>query len=136
MSAFLEALKRRVVVFDGAIGTSIHARNLPLSDYLGLENCSEVLVLTRPDVIEEIHDSFLAVGCDAVETNTFGGMKHVLVEFGLEGQCREINRAAVEIARRACDRFTAHPEATLRNWVDGPGYQAHHSRSDRLGHDV
>jgi len=63
MSAFLEVLKHRVLILDGAIGTAIHSYNLPLSDYLGLENCSEVLVLTRPDVIEEIHESFLAVGC-------------------------------------------------------------------------
>jgi len=121
MSAFLEALKRRVLILDGAIGTAIHSYNLPLSDYLGLENCSEVLVLTRPDVIEEIHESFLAVGCDAVETNTFGGMKHVLAEFGLDGRCREINRAAVAIARRACDRHTTPAKPRFVVGSIGPG---------------
>src|SRR5947208_14799831 len=88
------------------MGTALHAYKLPLSDYDGLENCSEVLNLTRPDVVQEIHESFLAVGCDAVETNTFGAMKHVLVEFGLEDRCREINTRAVQIARQACERYS------------------------------
>ncbi|HPM22391.1 MAG TPA: homocysteine S-methyltransferase family protein, partial [Phycisphaerae bacterium] len=70
--AFLRLLAERVLVFDGAMGTSIHALELPLSDYRGLENCSEVLNETCPDVIERIHRDFLDVGCDAVETNTFG----------------------------------------------------------------
>ena len=120
-SPFLEALKRRVLVLDGAIGTAIHEYNLPLSDYDGLENCSEVLVLTRPDVVQEIHESHLRVGCDAVETNTFGGMKHVLVEFGLQDRCREINRAAVAIARRACAAFSTPDKPRFVLGSIGPG---------------
>src|SRR5437867_2173754 len=120
-SPYLEALSRRVLFLDGAMGTALHTYDLPLSDYLGLENCSEVLVLTRPDVVQEIHESFLAVGCDAVETNTFGGMKHVLVEFGLEDRCREINRAAVEIARRACDNHSTPERPRFVVGSIGPG---------------
>jgi 5-methyltetrahydrofolate--homocysteine methyltransferase len=102
--AFLEQLAQRVLVFDGAMGTSIHALDLPLRHYQGLENCNEILNLTRPDAIESIHDSFLDVGCDGVETNTFGGMRHVLAEFGLEERCYEINVAAAQIAKRAAQR--------------------------------
>ena len=63
--SILDVLRDRVLVLDGAMGTSIHALDLPLRDYDGLENCNEVLVLTRPDAIADIHRSFLAVGCDA-----------------------------------------------------------------------
>ncbi len=120
-SRFLDILGQRVLFFDGAMGTAIHARNLSLSDYDGRENCIEILNLTRPEVIEEIHASFLGVGCDAVETNTFGGMKHVLAEFGLADRCREINHAAAEIARRAVERFDAsdHPRFVVGSM--GPG---------------
>src|SRR5262245_36977288 len=120
-SRFLEARAGRVLVLDGAMGTSLHEADLPLSDYEGLENCSEVLVLTRPDVVQAIHERFLEVGCDAVETDTFGGMKHVLVEFGLQDRCREINRRAVEIARRATDAHSTpdHPRFVIGSI--GPG---------------
>ncbi|MFQ5413032.1 MAG: methionine synthase, partial [Phycisphaerae bacterium] len=103
--SLLEAARERVLVFDGAMGTSIHDRNLPLSDFNGLENCSEVLVLTRPDVIADIHRSFLSVGCDAVLTNTFGANKVVLADFDLADKTYEINRRAAEIARDACRAF-------------------------------
>lgn len=105
-SVFLRRLAERVLIFDGAMGTSVHALDLPLSDYQGLENCTEILTLTRPDAVEEIHRSFLQVGCDAVETNTFGGMKHVLAEFDLQDRCYELNRTAAQIARRAADAFS------------------------------
>lgn len=100
---FLQALQERVLVFDGAMGTSVHARNLPIQDYLQLENCTEILCRTRPEVVQEIHRSFLEAGSDAVETNSFGSNKIVLTEFGLADQARELNRLAAEIARRACE---------------------------------
>src|SRR5688572_10550043 len=87
-SRFLEELGRRVIVFDGAMGTSIHARSLDLhKDYCGCENCTDILVRTRPDVIREIHETFLEAGADAVETDSFGGSRHVLAEFGLQDEC-------------------------------------------------
>lgn len=128
-SDFLDALTRRVLVLDGAMGTSTHAMNLPESDYRGCENCPEILNESRPDAVGEIHASFLRVGCDAVETNTFGGMRHVLAEFGLDGRCREINKKAARIARMACD---AHATAQQPRFVlgsMGPG-----TKLPTLGH--
>ncbi len=74
-------------------------------DWMGHENASEVLNLSRPDLIQEIHESFLAVGCDAVETNTFNGSANDLEEADLSSRSEEVNRVAAEIARKACDRF-------------------------------
>jgi 5-methyltetrahydrofolate--homocysteine methyltransferase len=73
-------LKSRVLVLDGAMGTSIQALGLTASDFGGeeLDGCNEQLCLTRPDVIQEIHESFLGVGADMVETNTFGATRVVL----------------------------------------------------------
>src|SRR4051812_7892442 len=98
-SPFLQALARRVLVFDGAMGTSIFNRTLSVEhDYCGCENCTDILVRTRPDVIQEIHESFLAVGADAVETDTFGANKLVLGEFDLTDECFALNKKAVEVA--------------------------------------
>lgn len=104
-SHLLELMKSRVLVLDGAMGTSIYRQNLRLSDYDGHDNCVDIVTLTRPDVILDIHRSFLAVGCDAVSTNTFGANKVVLSEFGIPEKTLEINRRAAEIAREACRRF-------------------------------
>ncbi len=115
-------LGKRVLVIDGAMGTAIHSASLQLEqDYLGLENCCEIVNVTRPDVIGAIHESFLAVGCDAVETNTFGGMRHVLAEFGLQDRVAEINRAAVEVARAACERYSTPDRPRFVLGSMGPG---------------
>src|SRR5918992_631995 len=103
---FLDLARERVVVLDGAMGANLQTRDLDLQrDWLGHENASEVLNLSRPDIIQEIHEAFLEVGCDAVETNTFNGSKNDLEEANLSDRCEEVNRVAAEIARRACDRF-------------------------------
>ncbi len=86
MSNFLQTVREHVVVYDGAMGTNIQKRNPTLDDYWGKENCSEVLVLSRPDIIRDIHQDFLRVGCDVVETNTFGAPRLVLREFDLENR--------------------------------------------------
>ncbi|RMF78188.1 MAG: methionine synthase, partial [Planctomycetota bacterium] len=99
----MSLLDQRVVIFDGAMGTSTHALDLTLDDYAGLENCPEILNDTRPDAVAEIHRRFLEVGCDVVETNTFGGSRLTLAEFGLEDRTGELNRKAAEIARRVAD---------------------------------
>jgi 5-methyltetrahydrofolate--homocysteine methyltransferase len=101
MSDFLAATQRRILVFDGAMGTSIQACDLDLTDFDGLDGCNEVLVRTRPDVIREIHDEFLAVGCDVIETDTFGGAPWVLAEYDLEGETESLNEAAARIAAEA-----------------------------------
>ncbi|MEO1290252.1 MAG: homocysteine S-methyltransferase family protein, partial [Chloroflexota bacterium] len=102
---YLDAIDDHVVIFDGAMGTSIQSYNLTAEDFGGqhLEGCNDYLVITRPDVIQEIHESFLAVGSEVVETDTFRGNRLTLDEYGLGDQVLEINRAAAEIARRACD---------------------------------
>ncbi len=121
-SRFLQELSRRVLVFDGAMGTATHARNLEVQkDFWGKENCPEVLVLSRPDVIGEIHESFLAVGADAVETDTFGGMRHVLAEFDLHDRCFEINKTAAEVARAACERYATKDRPRFVAGSMGPG---------------
>src|SRR5688572_27624131 len=119
---FLELARRRVVVLDGAMGTSIHTYDLDLQrDWMGQENISEVLNLTRPEVIQEIHESFLAVGADAVETNTFGANRIVLAEAGMPERAYEINKLAAEIARRACDTFETPDRPRYVVGAMGPG---------------
>ncbi|HEX9127969.1 MAG TPA: methionine synthase [Gemmatimonadaceae bacterium] len=107
-SPYLEALKRRVLIYDGAMGTNIQRYNLSAEDFGGkaLEGCNDNLVLTRPDVIQAIHESFLAVGCDVVETCTFQSTPRRLKEWGLGDKVREINVAAARIARAAADKYS------------------------------
>ena len=103
---FFDLVKERVVVLDGAMGSNLQQRKFDLEkDWLGQENISEVLNFTRPEVIQEIHELFLAVGCDAVETNTFGANKIVLAEADMVERVYENNVAACRIARAACDKF-------------------------------
>lgn len=108
---YLAALKKRVLVYDGAMGTSIQRYQLTADDFggPGLEGCNDNLVLTRPDVIREIHESFLAVGCDVVETCTFQSTPRRLDEWGLLDKTYELNVAAARLAREACDKY-ATPE--------------------------
>ena len=119
---FLELARRRVVVLDGSMGANLQQRDLHLQrDWMGHENICEVLNFSRPDLIQEIHESFLAVGCDAVETNTFGGMKIVLAEAELAGRCFEVNKVAAEIARRACEKFETSDRPRYVIGATGPG---------------
>ena len=119
---FLELARRRVVVLDGAMGANLQTRPLDLRrDWLGHENISEVLNFSRPDVIREIHEAFLAVGCDAVETNTFGGNKIVMAEADMADRVFENNRVAAEIARQACDRFETPDRPRYVVGSIGPG---------------
>src|ERR1041384_4792605 len=112
-SAYLAALAQRVLVYDGAMGTNIQRFHPTAEDYGGkaLEGCNDHLVLTRPDIIQSIHESFLAVGCDVVETCTFQSTPHRLREWGIEEKTRELNVAAARLARAAGDTFATpdHP---------------------------
>jgi len=107
-SPYLQALKRRVLIYDGAMGTNIQRYNLSAEDFGGkaLEGCNDNLVLTRPDVIQAIHESFLAVGCDVVETCTFQSTPRRLREWGLGDKVREINVGAARLARAAADKYS------------------------------
>jgi len=106
MADFLQTVQDRVVIYDGAMGTNIQKRNPTLDDFWGKENCSEVLVLSRPDIIRDIHADFLKVGCDIVETNTFGGSRIVLGEFDLGDCVHEINVKAAQLAREVAQQFS------------------------------
>ncbi len=119
MNSFLDDVARRVVIVDGAMGTSVQAKGLDPEDFGGLDGCNEVLVRTRPDVIRDIHGAFLAVGCDAVETDTFGGAPWVLAEYGLTDETEALSEQAALLARQACDE--AGPRLPDRGgpWVLG-----------------
>ncbi|HEX8393866.1 MAG TPA: methionine synthase [Longimicrobium sp.] len=108
-SPYLAALDERVLVFDGAMGTSVQRYDLTAEDFGGaaLEGCNDYLVITRPDVIGEIHASFLAAGADVLETDTFRSNRLTLREYGLQDRVREINVAAARLARGVADRFAA-----------------------------
>src|SRR5919198_1069215 len=106
MSDFLQTVRERVVIYDGAMGTNIQFRNPSPDDFWSKEGCNELLVLSRPDIIPDIHASFLAVGCDVVETDTFGATRILLAEYDLQDKVAEINRAAVKIAREAAADFS------------------------------
>jgi len=106
MADFLQTVRERVVVYDGAMGTNIHKRNPTLDDYWGRENCNEVLVLSRPDIIRDIHADFFRVGCDIVETDTFQGSGIVLGEFDLSDRVREINVKAAQLAKEVAQQFS------------------------------
>jgi 5-methyltetrahydrofolate--homocysteine methyltransferase len=108
-SPYLQALRERVLVFDGAMGTSIQRYDLTPKDFGGerLEGCNDYLVISRPDVIEEIHAGYMEAGCDVLETDTFRSNRITLREYGLEDRVREINVAAASLARRVADRFAA-----------------------------
>ena len=108
MADFLQTVRERVVIYDGAMGTNIQKHNPTLDDYWGKENCSEVLVLSRPDIIRDIHADFFRVGCDVVETNTFGATRTVLSEFGLQDRVKEINLAAVKLAKDVAQQFSGN----------------------------
>src|SRR6202035_4147962 len=75
MSDLLQTVRDRVVIYDGAMGTNIQFRNPSVDDFWGKEGCNELLVLSRPDIIKDIHASFFKVGCDVVETDTFGATR-------------------------------------------------------------
>ena len=108
MGDYLDALRERGLLFDGAMGTELMARHLSDADFGGpaYHGCNEALVLTRPDVIEEIHRRYLHAGADVLETDSFTASRLKLDEYGLGAKTHEINLAAARIARRAADAFT------------------------------
>jgi 5-methyltetrahydrofolate--homocysteine methyltransferase len=106
MPDFLQTVKDRVVIYDGAMGTNIQFRNPSVDDFWGKEGCNELLVLSRPDIIKDIHADFFKVGCDVVETNTFGGARVVLAEYDLQDKVAEINIAAAKIAKEVALQFS------------------------------
>jgi 5-methyltetrahydrofolate--homocysteine methyltransferase len=109
MTAYLDAVASGVVIFDGASGTNLQTVGLTADDFGGadLEGCNELLNITRPDVVTTLHRSFLDVGVDVVETNTFGAFAVPLGEYGLEARSYEIAHAGAVLARSAVDEYIA-----------------------------
>ncbi len=102
----LDALRDTVLLCDGGMGSRVQALTLDVErDYWGRENCTEVLNLSRPELVRGIHHGYYEAGADMVETNSFGGSPITLAEFGLEDRAREINRIAAGLAREAADGF-------------------------------
>ena len=99
------SLKQRILIIDGAMGTAIQSRDLGPEDFGGpeYEGCNEYLVITRPDVIADIHQGFLDAGADILETDTFGATSVVLAEYDLAHEARRINLEAALLARRLAD---------------------------------
>jgi 5-methyltetrahydrofolate--homocysteine methyltransferase len=102
----LEALQERVLLCDGGTGSRVQAMPLEIErDYWGQENCTEILNLSRPDIVRELARGYFQSGSDIVQTNSFGGSPITLGEFGLSERAREINRRAGELAREALEEF-------------------------------
>ena len=122
-SPYLKALSERVLVYDGAMGTELQKRGLTAEDYGGpeYEGCPEILVRTRPDVIREIHASYLEAGADVIETNTFGVLPHVLAEYGLEAEAEALAEEAARLAREVADAYTTPERPRFVAGALGPG---------------
>ena len=121
---FLGQLDLRTLVFDGAMGTSIHAcADCTPADYIGRDNCTDILVRSRPDIIQRIHESFLAAGADVVETDTFGTNKLVAADFDEEmvGWVYDLNVKAAQIARAACAKYSEPGRPRFVAGSMGPG---------------
>ena len=112
----LAAMRDRVLVFDGAMGSMIHNADVSADDYRGKDNCVDILNDTRPDVIAGIHEQYFRAGADIVETNSFGTMPTVLVEFGIADQAYYLSKRASEIAREVASGFSTRERP---RWVAG-----------------
>ncbi len=131
MNGFLDLLKEKIIVFDGAMGTYLQSLSLPIEDWGGanFENCSENLLYTRPDAIEAVHSAFLDVGCDVIETNSFGGSEVVLVEFGIANKTYDVNLKAAQLAKRVASGYSTYDKPRFVAGSIGPG-----TKLPTLGH--
>ncbi|MEV6647175.1 methionine synthase [Amycolatopsis sp. NPDC051371] len=128
-SPFLEALRSRVLVADGAMGTALQAHDLSLDDFDGLEGCNEILNVTRPDVVRSVHRGYLEAGADAVETNTFGANFANFAEYDITGRIFELAEAGARLAREAADEFATPDRPRFVLGSAGPG-----TKLPTLGH--
>jgi 5-methyltetrahydrofolate--homocysteine methyltransferase len=118
MCNFLNTLKERIVVFDGAMGTNLQVQNLSLEDFGGLrfEGCNENLLVTRPDAVEKVHSAFLEVGCDVIETNSFNGTPVDFAEYGIGDKAYDMNVLAARLAKRVAGDYSTPAKP---RWVAG-----------------
>ncbi len=128
-AALPELLRQRIVILDGAMGTMIQRYKLGEADYRGerfkdhpkdLKGNNELLLFTRPDVISEIHDQYLAAGADIIETNTFGSTRVAQDDYGLASVAREMNVVAAQLARAACERHSTPDKPRFAAGALGP----------------
>ncbi|HEY1797285.1 MAG TPA: homocysteine S-methyltransferase family protein, partial [Stellaceae bacterium] len=130
MAHLLDYLKDRVLLCDGAMGTQTQARNLDIArDFHDHENCTEILTDSRPDLVLEIHRGYLAAGCDAIQTNSFGGSPITLGEFGIAEKAFSLNKLSAELAREAIGEFAHDGRTRFVFGSVGPG-----TRLPTLGH--
>ncbi len=122
MTHILDYLADRILLIDGAMGSRTQALDLKVEeDYWGNENCTEILTVSRPDVVRDIHSGYFAAGADAVETNSFGGSPITLGEFGLKDRAFELNKGAGELAREAMEAFSGDGRNRFVLGSIGPG---------------
>ncbi|WP_395139346.1 homocysteine S-methyltransferase family protein [Schlegelella aquatica] len=128
-TALPELLRQRIVILDGAMGTMIQRYKLGEADYRGtrfadhpkdLKGDNELLVFTRPEVILEIHERYLAAGADIIETNTFGATRIAQEDYGLAELARELNVEAARLARQACDKYSTPDKPRFVAGAIGP----------------
>ena len=130
MSNILDHLHNRVLLCDGGTGALVQAMHLSVeADFLGLENCTEILVKSRPDVIRGIHARYFEAGADMVEADTFGGSPITLAEFGIADQAFELNKRAIEIGFEAAEQFRGDGRTRFVLGAIGPG-----TKLPSLGH--
>jgi 5-methyltetrahydrofolate--homocysteine methyltransferase len=131
MARFLDVVDERVVVYDGATGTFLQGLDLTADDFGGpdLEGCNEILVVTRPDAIRQFHAAYLEVGCDVVETDTFGAFAVPLAEYDLADRAHELNVAAAALAREVVDDVSTPDHPRFVAGSIGPG-----TKMPSLGH--
>ena len=116
MNSLRTALLERVVIADGAMGTMLQAQNPSLEDFQNHEGCNEILNVTRPDIVKAVHEEYLKVGVDAIETNTFGANFANLAEYGIEDRIYELANAGAILARQVADQYST---ADKPRWVLG-----------------
>ena len=127
---FLDAIKSRVVIADGAMGTMIQEASPTLDDFQGHEGCNEILNVTRPELIASIHARYLEAGSDAIETNTFGANFANLAEYSITERVYELARAGAEVARGVADSFSTEQQPRWVLGSLGPG-----TKLPSLGHE-
>ena len=124
-----QALAQRTVIADGAMGTMLQAANPTLDDFEGYEGCNEILNVSRPDIVCSVHEEYLAVGVDAIETNTFGANWANLAEYGIEDRIYELAHAGGVLARQSADKFSTTERPRFVIGSLGPG-----TKLPSLGH--
>jgi len=120
---YLRALAQQVLIYDGATGTNLQLQDLSADDFGGaaFEGCNEILTVTKPETIETFHRSFLDVGVDVIETDSFGAFSVVLAEYGIADRAHELALASATIARRVADSYASPGSPRFVAGSMGPG---------------